>query len=175
MLKSSRRHAYFLKYNVTMDLQKERISETSAPYNFVTAQFHELMTEITCESVLHIAVRMGNLNIVKELLAVGHQSTECTDFQGLTPLAASIVFAQYQVFIPNVNRIFIIIMKILLKSGANTNFPCKPVDVTTRIFIMKALNIYDAYYIELRHSENYCKHAQIWIKNYLLDSYQGSL
>ncbi|CAC5369436.1 KANK [Mytilus coruscus] len=91
------------------------------------------------DNLLLFSVRTGDFLAANIILAYNIVTLECTDFQGLTPIASSVVFHQPRLF------------KKLLLSGAKTSFNCKPSEVKKRINTMRGLNIYDFFYTELPH------------------------
>lgn len=139
---------YFEKYNTSISVNEARISVEREPYKFITSQFTNLIIELTCESALHFAVRTRDFLAASFILKFNTDTLECTDFQGLTPIASSIFHQP-------------ILIETLLKSGAQTNFSCKPTDVKRRIKTMRDLNIYDLFYTEhfQLKSDEYCQNG----------------
>ncbi|VDI10370.1 Hypothetical predicted protein [Mytilus galloprovincialis] len=139
---------YFEKYNTSVSVDEARISVDREPYNFITSEFLNLIIELTCESALHFAVRTRDVRAANIILDYNTATLECTDFQGLTAIARSVVFNQP------------IFLRKLLLSGAKTSFSCKPTDVKKRIKTMRDLNINNIFYMDhfqfLFKSDVYC-------------------
>ncbi|VDI68168.1 Hypothetical predicted protein [Mytilus galloprovincialis] len=104
---------------------------------FANRKFHTLITELTCESILNYATRIGDQVIVENILRVSNETLECRDFHGLTPLASAIVFQQPKLY------------TYLKERGASDEFRCKPVDVYKRTAQMIILDIYSEIYTKI--------------------------